>query len=1142
MPVPLTSSMPSRPLDPPGDPSHAPEQALPLLATTAPGATQWRAVGAVFLLSLLVLVVAAPFATTPLARVDALVPMYLSARVVIELLTAALLFAQFCSLGMRAVLLLAGGYLFSAAMAILYGLSFPGVFAPAGLFGTASQTTAWLYFAWHGGFSLFLLGYGLIGVERSPASARGSLREVGVTLILVLLLAGGLAAWLATGPALLPELMRGDADTPLKRSVAMASWLITLIALIVVGLRRPRTVLDLWVMLVASIWLVDTALAGLLNQGRFDLGWYTGRLYGLLAAGIVLGLLLVDYGKLYLQSMQHHAALAQRSAAQLQVALGRLSAAQHAAGAGFWEWDVSTGRIDWSEGLYRIYGLDSSVVQPRLAVWRSIVYPDDLAAAEARIAEAVRNRTPLSNRYRIVLPSGEVRWVRARGDMVADETGRIVRMTGLCVDVTDRMAAEEALLESEGKLRLFIEHAPAALAMFDENMRYLAASRRWLADYSLSGPVVGRSHYEVFPDVPERWKAIHRRALAGEILISEDDCFQRMDGTVLWLRWEVRPWHRGNGDVGGVVAMSEDISKRKHAEDALRASEARYRLLMEQAPDGIFVLDANGCYMTVNQAGAAMLGCSPKELVGQSFAATLLREDAASDVQAVWSHAEGAIVTSEWRFQRKDRTVFLGETVVRRLPDGGLQGILRDITERRRAETALRDSEYFYRQTLESIPGMVFTTLPDGHVDFVSQQWVEYSGVPSSEHQGEGWCDLLHPEDRPRALAAWRAAVAGLGTYDLEYRVRRRDGVHEWLKVIGRPIRDARGDIVRWFGLAVNIEQLKQAEEELARRSREVEAILHTMPAMVYVKDAQRQYTRVNPATCEAFGVPAESMLGKRDEQCMPAALARAAHDRDRRVLESRTATKAFEQSWRDGEGRERWLSTSTSPFHNADGSVAGLVGVSVDITEHKHAELRRVEALERQRDVLVREVHHRIKNHLQGVIGLLRYKTTDHPEVVARIELAVAQIGSIAQVYGLQSRSYDTQVRLQELIESAIQSAAGPVSFETEPALPPIVLPQSDAVPMALVINELITNALKHLACAEAPAAVHVRLTKSAAQAVVEIRSAPARLPAGFDYARREGLGTGLELVTVLLPERRSTLSYEQQGDQVVTRLRLMI
>ena len=94
----------------------------------------------------------------------------------------------------------------------------------------------------------------------------------------------------------------------------------------------------------------------------------------------------------------------------------------------------------------------------------------------------------------------------------------------------------------------------------------------------------------------------------------------------------------------------------------------------------------------------------------------------------------------------------------------------------------------------------------------------------------------------------------------------------------------------------------------------------------------------------------------------------------------------------------------------------------------------------------------------------------------------------------------------------------------------------------MALVINELITNAIKHLASDEAPAAVHVRLTRSAAEAVVEIRSEPARLPAGFDYARREGLGTGLELVTILLPERRSTLSYEQQGEQVVTRLRLML
>lgn len=374
MPVSLTRSPPSQSLDPKGDSPGLGEQGWPLLATTRPGATQWRTVGAAFLVSLLLFFAAAPFAATPLARVDAFVPMHLGARVVIDMLTAVLLFAQYRSLGMRAVLLLATGYLFSAAMSMLYGLSFPGLFAAAGLFGTTSQTTAWLYFAWHGGFSLFLLGYGLLGVEGTAAPARHLARDAAITLILVLLLAGGLAL----GSAMLPDLMRGDVDAPLKRSVAVATWLINLVALIVIGLRRSRSVLDLWVMLAACAWLFDTALAALLNQGRFDLGWYAGRLYGVLAAGFVLVMLLVDFGRLYRQSMQHHAAIGQRSAAQLQVALGRLSAAQHAAGAGFWEWDVSTGSINWSEGLYRIYGLDSSAVQPRLAVWRSIVHPDDL--------------------------------------------------------------------------------------------------------------------------------------------------------------------------------------------------------------------------------------------------------------------------------------------------------------------------------------------------------------------------------------------------------------------------------------------------------------------------------------------------------------------------------------------------------------------------------------------------------------------------------------------------------------------------------------------------------------------------------------------------------------------------------------------
>ncbi|MBE0598068.1 MAG: PocR ligand-binding domain-containing protein [Desulfuromonadales bacterium] len=138
-----------------------------------------------------------------------------------------------------------------------------------------------------------------------------------------------------------------------------------------------------------------------------------------------------------------------------------------------------------------------------------------------------------------------------------------------------------------------------------------------------------------------------------------------------------------------------------------------------------------------------------------------------------------------------------------------------DISGRKTAEKSLQKSESFYRQTLESIPGMVFTTTPDGYCDYQSQQWVDYTGIPMSDHLGDGWNQLLHLEDRARAYEAWREAVEKKAPYDLEYRVRRRDGVYEWFKVIGRPISDEMGAIVRWFGVAANINELILTEEAL---------------------------------------------------------------------------------------------------------------------------------------------------------------------------------------------------------------------------------------------------------------------------------------------------------------------------------------
>ncbi|MBI2240917.1 MAG: PAS domain S-box protein [Magnetospirillum gryphiswaldense] len=143
------------------------------------------------------------------------------------------------------------------------------------------------------------------------------------------------------------------------------------------------------------------------------------------------------------------------------------------------------------------------------------------------------------------------------------------RRTAEAAAATTRVQAV-ALAENERLMRLFVEHAPAALAMFDRAMRYLAVSNRWVDDYGLAGiSLLGNSHYQIFPEISETWRDIHRRALAGEVIQAEEDRFERADGSVQWLRWEVRPWYGPDDAIGGIAIFSEDISSIKNAQEEI---------------------------------------------------------------------------------------------------------------------------------------------------------------------------------------------------------------------------------------------------------------------------------------------------------------------------------------------------------------------------------------------------------------------------------------------------------------------------------------------------------------------------------------------------------------------------------------------
>ena len=250
----------------------------------------------VVLLSLLVFVVAVPFAKTRLPVLPGFIPVYESALIVNDLITSVLLFGQCVIVRSRALAALACGYLYTATMALLHMLSFPGVFSPTGLLNAGPQSTAWMYMFWHGGFPLFVLGYALL---KNTTRDKMSGRAVGVPRLVpvvatVLCSAFAMTTLAMAGAHWLPSLMRGNGYAGQMLWVAGTTWGLCLVALAVLWVRRGASTIDRWLMVVLCVWVCDVALSAVFNAGRYDLGFYVGRLYGLLAASFVLLLLLVE--------------------------------------------------------------------------------------------------------------------------------------------------------------------------------------------------------------------------------------------------------------------------------------------------------------------------------------------------------------------------------------------------------------------------------------------------------------------------------------------------------------------------------------------------------------------------------------------------------------------------------------------------------------------------------------------------------------------------------------------------------------------------------------------------------------------------------------------------------------------------------
>ncbi|MGB7924594.1 MAG: ABC transporter substrate binding protein [Pyrinomonadaceae bacterium] len=460
------------------------------------------------------------------------------------------------------------------------------------------------------------------------------------------------------------------------------------------------------------------------------------------------------------------------------------------------------------------------------------IMPEDDRERATRDGEAVMSTGKVGvSHFRWKTKDGRLLWIESHLSPIVDRDGKIVGLRGVSIDVTERKLAEEALKESENQVRHFVEHTPVAVAMFDREMRYLLTSRRWLKDNHLGEQdIIGRSHYEVVPDIPERWREGHRRCLAGAVERREEDILQHPDGTFDWVRWEVRPWYTAGGEIGGIIMFSEMITERKLAEEALQTQRELLEVVAHYIPASVCLIGSDLRLQMVNPAYQAI--APGKEMVGKTLAE--LWPEGGQDLAAI---CRRVLETGE-PYQVLDD---LG--TVRRTPDGPLEpayfswslhrvrlpgdegwGLLNtawETTERKQADEALRESEARFRNMADSAPVLIWVNGLEG-CEFVNRSYLEYLGCSMNEVLNMDWSEAIHPEDVEPYVGTYLSAFEKHEPFEGQFRFRRADGEYRWFKSIGLPRITSDGKFLGYVGSSVDVTEFKDSEVALQRALEEV--------------------------------------------------------------------------------------------------------------------------------------------------------------------------------------------------------------------------------------------------------------------------------------------------------------------------------
>ena len=557
-------------------------------------------------------------------------------------------------------------------------------------------------------------------------------------------------------------------------------------------------------------------------------------------------------------------------------------------GDGVWDWDATTNKVFFSNRWKEMLGYTEDEIGDTLDEWSSRVYPDDLPKAMADIQRHLLGESPVYiNEHRMRCKDGSYKWIIDRGKVIArTPDGSPLRVVGTHTDITERKRSEEIVAHDRHQTASFIEHAPAAIAMLDRNLRYVAVSQRWLQDYRLGEQnILGKHHYDVFPEIRamEEWQTIHRRCMAGAVERRDEQRFVRADGSDSWLRWEVRPWLDAAGEIGGIIMFTEDITKRKYAEEALRQSTTVQNALLTHAGYAVIVTDPSGLITVFNPAAEQLLGYTAEELFGK-LTPTIFHDAEEVAVRATEFGKELSLTIEpgfdvfvekarrnlpnqhEWTYIRKDGRripVMLSVTTLRDTSNAitGYIAMALDLTDRKASDAQ-------FQLVMEAMPTGIVLVDEAGRITMVNQHVGHMFGYEPGALLGQP-VEILLPErfraTHPAHVRTFfrsptaRAMGAGKDLSGL-----RKDGTEFFLEIGLAPIHAPEG--IRIVASIADITKRKQME---STRFRLQQAINHAQDGMALFDDVG-QFTYMNPAHAAIYGYTVDELLGKSWTQLYP--------------------------------------------------------------------------------------------------------------------------------------------------------------------------------------------------------------------------------------------------------------------------------